>query len=203
MNIFITGTDTNIGKTVVSSWLCLHLGYDYFKPVQTGSVEGMDSNIVSMFTKNTKIHKESYVFKNPLSPHMAAEDESAVIDLQQIKLPQTEKLIIEGAGGLLVPINDDYFISDLISHFNVPVILVARPSLGTINHTLLSLEHMRNKNIEILGVILSGEKNLRNRESIEKYGDVEVLAELPYIENVCAESLKEIPLTPILKNYLR
>ncbi len=199
MNIFITGTDTGIGKTLVASWLCLHTGYAYFKPIQTGSLEVVDSNIVLRLSQNTIIHKESYIFKNPLSPHMAAQDELSYIDLEQLKLPKIKNLVVEGAGGLLVPINDSYFIADLISNFKIPTILVAGSKLGTINHTLLSLEYMRNNNIEILGVILSGETNHRNKESIEKYGKVEVLAELPYIHDVCFESLKNIPLTSKLK----
>lgn len=198
MIVFITGTDTNIGKTLVASWLCLHTGYDYFKPIQTGSLESIDSNTVSELSK-AKIHKESYIFENPLSPHMAAQDEESYIELNQIKLPQSNNLIVEGAGGILVPINDEYFISDLITSLNLPVILVARSSLGTINHTLLSLEYMRNRNIEILGVIMSGEINPRNKESIQRYGKVDVLAELPYIEEICFEKLREMPLTSQLK----
>ena len=198
MIIFITGTDTDIGKTLVSSWLCLHTGYDYFKPIQTGSIDSMDRSEVLKLSK-ARIYKESYIFKNPLSPHMAAQDEDAYIDLKQITLPKCNNLIVEGAGGLLVPINDDYFISNLISHFKIPTILVARSTLGTINHTLLSLEYMRKQNIEILGIILSGATNSRNKESIERYGKVEILAELPYIGDVCFESLKGIPLTSKLK----
>lgn len=198
MIVFITGTDTDIGKTLVASWLCLHTGYDYFKPIQTGSLESIDSNTVSELSK-AKIHKESYIFENPLSPHMAAQDEESYIELNQIKLPQSNNLIVEGAGGIMVPINDEYFISDLITSLNLPVILIARSSLGTINHTLLSLEYMRKRRIEILGVIMSGEINPGNKESIQRYGKVDVLAELPYIEKICFEKLREIPLTSKLK----
>jgi|SaaInlStandDraft_7_1057024.scaffolds.fasta_scaffold148362_1 dethiobiotin synthetase len=201
MIVFITGTDTDIGKTLVSSWLCLHTKYDYYKPIQTGSTECLDSKTVYNLSQ-TKIHQESYIFKNPLSPHMAAQDEKRYIDIEKIKLPKANNIIVEGAGGLLVPLNDNYFIADLISKFKTPVILVARSKLGTINHTLLSLEYLKQKNIKVLGVILSGEKNTRNRESIEQYGKVEVLAELPHIKNICYDSLKSIPLTAKLKKIL-
>ncbi len=198
MRVFITGTDTDIGKTLVASWLCLHTGYDYFKPIQTGSLESSDSNTVSALSK-ANIHKESYVFDNPLSPHMAAQDEERYIDLNQIKLPHSNNLIVEGAGGILVPINDESFIADLIACLKLPVILVARSGLGTINHTLLSLDYIRKRRIEILGVIMSGEINPRNKESIQRYGKVDVLAEIPYLETVCFEKLREIPLTSKLK----
>lgn len=126
---------------------------------------------------------------------MAAQNEESYIELNQIKLPTTRNIIVEGAGGVLVPINGKYFISDLITSLNLPVILVARSSLGTINHTLLSLEYMRHRKIEILGVIISGERNPRNKESIQRYWRIDILAELPYLEKICFETLKEISLT--------
>ena len=202
MIVFVTGTDTDIGKTLVSSWLCLHTGYDYFKPIQTGGVASLDSKTVFLLSK-AKVHKEAYVFKNPLSPHMAAQDEGIYIDIQKIKLPKTNNLIIEGAGGLLVPLNDQYFIINLISHFKIPVILIARSKLGMINHTLLSLECLRQRNIKVLGVILSGEKNERNNESIKCYGKIDILAELPIINDICFSSLKKLPLTRKLKKLFK
>ena len=199
MIVFITGTNTDIGKSLVSSWLCLHTKYDYFKPIQTGSIESMDSMLVKQWS-GANIHPEAYVFKQPLSPHLAASAENAEIDITKIKLPKTNNLIVEGAGGLLVPINDKYYIIDLIRHLNIPVILVATSTLGTINHTLLSLEALRARNIKILGVIISGEYNQKNKESIQDYGNVEVLAELPFIKNINYEALKNIPLDKRLKN---
>lgn len=202
MIIFITGTDTDIGKTLVSSWLCLHTGYDYFKPIQTGSIESLDTQTVLTLSK-TKVHPETYVFKNPLSPHMASQDEGAVIDLKSIQLPKTNQLIVEGAGGVLVPVNENQFISDLIIQLKVPCILVARSKLGTINHTLLSLAFLRQNNIEVLGVILSGDINPRNRDSIAHYGQVEILAELPCMQTIDYSALKKIPLTPSLKQLFK
>ncbi len=199
MIVFITGTDTDVGKTLVASWLCLHTGYDYFKPIQTGP-DG-DSQTVARLSQAV-VHKETYVLKAPLSPHMAAQDEGCSILLHTISMPQVTNLFVEGAGGVCVPLHDHCFMSDLIVHFHVPIIVVARSKLGTINHTLLTLEHVRRKNIRVLGVILSGEKNARNKEAIERYGYVEVLAEIPYIDHVCGAALKSIPLTQGVKKAL-
>ena len=202
MNVFITGTDTDIGKTLVSSWLCLHTGYDYFKPIQTGSIASFDSHTVATLS-NVHVHKESYVFKAPLSPHMAAQDEAQTIDFDHIQLPKTNHLVVEGAGGIKVPINDTQLMSDLVLHFEMPCILVARSKLGTINHTLLSLDYMRQRNINVLGVVMSGDINPRNRDAIEKYGQVEVLAELPHLKSIDYQALKKIPLTSCLKKLFK
>jgi dethiobiotin synthetase len=198
MHIFITGTDTNIGKTVASSWLCLHTGYDYFKPIQTGYAEGSDSETVFQLAGN-KIHKEAYIYREALSPHLASSLEKETIELFKIKTPKVENLIIEGAGGLLVPINKDYFVIDLINYFSVPVILVASSRLGTINHTLLSLEALRARKIETLGVILCGNLNQNNCDAIEFYGKTKVLAQIPYLSDVSNMALSKIPFTQMLK----
>jgi dethiobiotin synthetase len=198
MHIFITGTDTNIGKTVASSWLCLHTGYDYFKPIQTGYTEGSDSGTVFQLAGN-KIHKEAYVYKEALSPHLAANFEKEIIDVSRIKIPKVENLIIEGVGGLLVPINKDYFVIDLIKYFSVPVILVGSSRLGTINHTLLSLEALRARKIETLGVIVCGNLNQNNCDAIELYGKTKMLAQIPYLSDVSNMTLSKIPFTQTLK----
>ena len=176
MKIFITGTDTNVGKTLISSWLALHTGFSYFKPIQTGLKEGRDSSEVQRLA-NAKIYPESYAYNAPLSPHLAAKIEAEKIDLEKIILPQENNLIIEGAGGVLVPINDKYLMIDLIKKLGAPVIVVARTSLGTINHTLLSLEALRSRNIPIVGVIMNGEQNSQNSNAIELYGQTSILAQ--------------------------
>jgi dethiobiotin synthetase len=201
MKIFIAGTDTDIGKTLVSTWLCLHTGFDYFKPIQTGSRHGTDSQSVKEMT-NSKVHKESYLYKEPLSPHLAAKLENSEIDLSAIKLPNTEKLIVEGAGGLLVPINKHSLMIDLIKQLAIPVILVASSRLGTINHTLLSLEAMRSRGVKTLGVIVNGEKNQDNCDAIEFYGKVSVLAQLPFISKISKQALQQIPMSDNLKKVL-
>lgn len=198
MQVFITGTDTNIGKTLVSSWLCLHTKYDYFKPVQTGACEDRDSEIISILS-GSKVHKEIYHYKAPLFPHLAASLENEEIDINKITLPSSQNLIIEGAGGLLVPLNKDHMMIDLIKHLSLPVILVASSNIGTINHTLLSLEALKARNIKTLGVILSGPPNQENREAIEFYGKTKVLAQIPFLNNLNKHTLSEIALSPDLQ----
>jgi dethiobiotin synthetase len=201
MKVFITGTDTNVGKTLISSWIALHTGFSYFKPIQTGTRDGSDSFEVQKLS-DTKIYPESYAYKEPLSPHLAAKLENDMIDIEKIVLPQSRNLIIEGAGGVLVPINDTHLMIDLIKKLGAPVILVARTTLGTINHTLLSLEVLRSRNIPVLGVIMNGEQNPQNSDSIELYGRTSVLAEFPKLESVSMNTLQGITLPQKLKQIL-
>ena len=201
MQVFITGTDTNVGKTVVCSWLCLHTGYDYFKPIQTGISEGRDSSLVSDYS-NARIYPEACCYQAPLSPHLAAAYENETIDSQRIQLPASNQLIIEGAGGVLVPINANTMMVDLIKQFNVPVILVASSRLGMINHSLLSLEALRSRQCRVLGVIVTGELNEASCRSIEDYGNTKILAQLPFLPEVNRASLSQIPLGPNLTSML-
>jgi dethiobiotin synthetase len=201
MKIFITGTDTNVGKTLISSWIALHTGFSYFKPIQTGTRDGSDSFEVQKLS-DTKIYPESYAYKEPLSPHLAAKLENDMIDIEKIVLPPSRNLIIEGAGGVLVPINDTHLMIDLIKKLGAPVILVARTTLGTINHTLLSLEALRSQNIPVLGVIMNGEQNAQNSNSTELYGRTSVLAEFPKLESVSMNTLKSVALPQKLKQIL-
>lgn len=201
MQIFISGTDTNIGKTTIASWLCLQAGYDYFKPLQTGSNEQTDSQTVAGLIEG-KVHKEAYVYSHPLSPHLAAKLQNEIIDVKRIQLPDSLNLIIEGAGGLMVPINQTVLMIDLIKQLNVPVLLVASSRLGTINHTLLSLEALRVRRIPILGVIVNGEANLPNCEAIEFYGKVTVVAQMPLLKEISAKALSQIPLGQQLREIL-
>jgi dethiobiotin synthetase len=201
MKIFITGTDTNVGKTVISSWIALHTGFPYFKPIQTGTRDGSDSLEVQK-RSNARIYQEIYAYKEPLSPHLAAKLENHRIDIENIVLPPSPHLIIEGAGGVLVPINDTYLMVDLIKKLGAPVILVARTALGTINHTLLSLEALRSRNINVLGVIMNGEQNLQNSHSIERYGRTSVLADFPKLEHISMNTLKRVAMPQKLNHFL-
>jgi len=198
MRIFITGTDTNIGKTIISSWLCLHTGYGYFKPIQTGASEGTDSQIVAGLS-DTQIYQESYLYKDLSSPHLAASLENQEIDIAKINIPKVRNLIIEGAGGLLVPINKDYLMIDLIKDFSTPVIIIARSGLGTINHTLLSLEALKTRNITTLGVIMNGEISQSNADAIEFYGKTKILAYFTFMDHINKNNLKKIPLSQNLQ----
>lgn len=204
MQIFITGTDTDIGKTITCGWICLHTNYSYFKPIQTGSLTGkLDSQIISCLSPITKIYSEIYVYKKPVSPHLAANLENHKINLAKIKLPNTKNLIIEGVGGLLVPLNEKKFLIDLISRLNIPVILVTSCKLGTINHTLLSLQALKRKNIPILGVIMNGKFNKNNFDAIKKYGKIKILAQIPFLKKIDTNNLKKIPLSFNLKCLLK
>jgi dethiobiotin synthetase len=201
MQVFISGTGTNIGKTIISSWLAVQTGFAYFKPIQTGALEGTDSMEVRKLT-NAKVYPEIFCYEEPVSPHLAAKIEKDEIDIKKITLPEEKNLIIEGAGGLLVPINTEYFMIDLIKQFRAPVILVSSSGLGTINHTLLSLESLNSRNIKVLGVILNGAINNDNKEAIEFYGNTEVVAQFPQLDNIDTNILKDIPLPQKLRNML-
>lgn len=192
---FITGTDTNAGKTIAAAWTMLHLSADYWKPTQSGLEPTTDMKVVQEITKlpDDRFHPETYLLTQPLSPHEAARRDNVVINIDKFQIPQTNRpLVIEGAGGLMVPLNKEYLVIDLIQKLDVPAILVCRSGLGTINHTLLSLEAMRMRNINIAGIIICGEKSPHNRNALEEYGGVEIIAEIDYLENITPESLLAI-----------
>lgn len=200
MSFFLTGTDTDVGKTLIASWICLHSGYDYWKPIQSGN-ENKDTDLVTQLS-SAHCFSEEFVFEKPLSPHVAAQYENKSIALEALNLPSSSKLIVEGAGGVLVPLNASYFVADLICHFNLPVILVSRSGLGTINHTCLTLEALRARNISVAGVIMNGEENPLNKAAIEHYGKTTVLAEFPRLQKISMDDLKDIPLPPHLRAIL-
>lgn len=175
---FVTGTDTGIGKTVVSLILTRGLNCLYWKPIQTGADEGTDSDFVADWTSSQQVWPETYVFRDPVSPHLASEIEDREIDLAHClvefrKLPAP--VIVEGAGGVLVPINRKYLMIDLIQQLRVPAIVVASTRLGTINHSLLTLEALRARGVPILGFIMSGSENRPVQKTIETYGHVPCL----------------------------
>lgn len=197
---FVTATDTEMGKTVVSAMLMMGLQGHYWKPIRTGArpfVDFTDNEWVQMKTglPDDRFFPETYLLKHHESPHLAARLAGVEIDIDKIKMPIDRKwkhLIVEGAGGLLVPINDSLFIVDVIKHLNLPALIVARSSLGTINHTLLTVEKLKEREIPILGVIMNGPKNLENKKAIEKYGNVKVLAEIEHISSINARSLQDV-----------
>lgn len=191
---FVTGTDTNVGKTVISAMLTLGLGAAYWKPIQSGLDDITDTEFVRRVTQLDDSHfiPEQFRLTQPLSPHAAAAIDRTIISLTDFHLPQTDKphLIVEGAGGLMVPLNDRDLIIDLIRWLNLPVCLVARSSLGTINHTLLSIEQLRRSQIPILGVILNGTPNPSNRAAIAHYGQVPILGEVDRLDAIDPTTLK-------------
>lgn len=196
MRVFVTGTGTGVGKTVVCAWLCLHGRADYWKPVQTGSLLGRDSDTVSRLS-GAHAFPEAVLLPDPLSPHEAAARAGVRIELEAIRLPDTDRpLVIEGAGGLLVPLNDTDVMADLISRLKAPVIVAAHSGLGTINHACLTLEALRARDISVLGVILCGEPNPANRQAIERFGKTRVLDELPWLDPLDRENLTAIRPSP-------
>lgn len=176
--LFVTGTDTSIGKTLISAMLMSSLDATYWKPVQAGLDEETDTEFVKRVSEvsDQKIVPERYRLNTPMSPHGAADIDKVEISLADFTLPdfETKHLIVEGAGGLWVPINWKDSILDLITQFDIPVLLVARSELGTLNHTLLSLEALRSRNVEVFGVILNGPHHQSNKETIEHFGKVPV-----------------------------
>ncbi len=192
--LFITGTDTDVGKTLVSAWLASSCPSDYWKPIQSGHSQGTDSATIAQLAPDTFIHPSTYTFEAPLSPHAAASEENVQIRLADFVLPRSSRpLIVEGAGGILVPLNENSLMVDLIVHLGLPVLLVARSSLGTINHTLLSLEALRTRGIPILGVVMNGFCNAGNRRSIENFGNIPVLAEIKPLPKITPKVLASLP----------
>ncbi len=176
--IFVTGIGTDIGKTVVSAVLVEALKADYWKPVQTGSLLSSDTEEVRRLITNpkTQFHKESYLLKQPMSPHAAAELEGVEIDMAKIKIPSTTNhLIIEGAGGIMVPLNRKHFMLDLIQKFDVEVILVVKNYLGSINHSLLSIDVLKSRGIKVMGLIINQEPHEFSESIILQYSGLKLL----------------------------
>jgi dethiobiotin synthetase len=194
---FITGTDTGVGKTVVSALLCAALDAFYWKPIQTGARAGTDRKTVMHLAQlpRARTLRAAYCFAPPVSPHLASRRAGIRIELRKIALPPIaarENLIVEGAGGVLVPINDSQQMTHLMRHLKLPVLLVSRTSLGTINHTLLSLAALAAARLDVRGVIMVGKRNLHNREAIEHYGAVSVIGTIPFLKTIDREALLKI-----------
>ena len=190
----ITGTDTDIGKSVFAAALTAALGASYWKPVQAGLADGTDSETVARIggVDPARILPERYRLKIPASPHFSAAQEDIVIGLDDLVLPQVEgPLIIEGAGGALVPVNPDLLFADLFAHWMLPVIIVASTSLGTINHSLLTIETLRSRGVPIHGIAFIGAENVDSEQTICRIGAVRHLGRLPMIDELAPEPLRE------------
>lgn len=195
MNYFITGIGTNVGKTVVSAIITEALQADYWKPIQSGTIEGYDSEWVKSKITNSKtvIHPEAYSLKAPLSPHFAASLENVEIFLEQIKLPQTANhLIIEGAGGLLVPLNKKNYVIDIAKQFNCQVVLVISNYLGCINHTLLSIDYLIKNGYSIQSLVFNGDFDPEVKQAIVNYAPTISEISIPNIETINKEEIFKI-----------
>jgi len=191
---FITGIGTGIGKTIASAVLTEKLNADYWKPIQAGDLEQSDSLMVESLLSNSisKIHAEKYKLNHPLSPHLAAKLDGLTIDLNAFELPETENnLIVEGAGGLMVPLNDEYLILDLIKRINLHVILISKHYLGSINHTLLTINTLKQHQIPIKGIIFNGEPNEESEKYILNYGKVANLGRVPTFAELNKDAIIE------------
>jgi dethiobiotin synthetase len=191
---FVTATDTEVGKTFVSAMLVLGLGGGYWKPIRTG-LPYTDTDWVRDHTGLGSQHffPESYLFAPHISPHEAARQVGVTIDLAKITMPlfpHLPHLIVEGAGGVMVPINETELLLDLILHLKLPALIVARSALGTINHTTLTVDKLRQYAVPILGIVMNGPKNASNRDAIEHYAQVPVLAEIEPVAKITVSSLR-------------
>ena len=195
IKLFVTGIGTGIGKTICSAILVEHLKADYWKPIQSGDLYQSDSMLVqSLVNDQIKIHPERHRFKLPASPHKSAAQENISIQLEDFELPETENhLIVEGAGGLWVPISDEVFMLDLIKKLKLPVVLVAKDYLGCINHCLLSIETLRKNSIPIAYFIFNGTFDEDTFRVIKKYLDEETqIFHIPNLETIEPNTIREI-----------
>lgn len=202
MKIFVTGIGTEVGKTVISAILTEALQADYWKPVQAGDLQHSDTHKVVELISNSKsnFHEETYRLNRPMSPHAAAERDGVEMELSGFHIPETiNHLVIEGAGGLMVPINKQDCIIDLIEQIEAEVVLVSRNYLGSINHTLLSIEALQNRNITIKGILFNSSENKDTESIILSMSGVRCLGRIDEEETIdkdvilkYAEQFKEV-----------
>jgi dethiobiotin synthase len=194
-DLFVTGTDTGVGKTLLSALLVAALNRQYWKPIQTGACEGTDREAIMKWAEVAadRVVPETYIFDPPVSPHLAAEQEGTAINLHGICRPASlDPLIIEGAGGVYVPINVSAFMLDLMRQLGAPVVVAARTSLGTINHTLLTVAALRDARLDLRGVVMIGKENRDNRRAVEVYGNVPVIGCIPWLEVINRSKLRTV-----------
>ena len=180
MKYFITAIDTNVGKTVFSAILAKALNYPYWKPIQCGDLDRSDSMKVEEWA-NVEIFPEAYKLKQPMSPHEAARLSGVEVNLSDIQSPETSDLVIEGAGGIMVPLNySGELIIDIAKKTNSEIILVIKNYLGSINQSLLSCDYLRSHNMNVKGIVLMGDENASSEKIIEKLSGLDILFRVPY-----------------------
>ncbi|MEG3619552.1 dethiobiotin synthase [Magnetovibrio sp. PR-2] len=192
-SFIVTGTDTGLGKTVVSAMYTLGLGMTYYKPIQSGIEDETDREAVQRMTGlgDDRVLADGIRLTQPLSPHRSAELDGVEIDINAVA-PKGDNLLVEGAGGLMVPVNRQTLYIDVFADWGLPVVLTSRTGLGTINHTLLSLEALRKRGIQILGVAFIGDDNPDNMKTISEMGGVKVLGRVPMMDNITPGALKTV-----------
>ena len=192
--IVVAGTDTEIGKTVFSAGLAALLGANYWKPIQAGLEGETDSQLVARLggLSADRIVPERYSLKTPASPHQAAAIDGVRIAMDSLDVPDTgdRPLVIEGSGGLLVPLDDTTLYIDVFARWRLPVVLCARTALGTINHSLLSIEALRHRNLDIIGVAFIGDGNAESERIICEIGRVRRLGRLPRLSPLTERTLR-------------
>lgn len=192
--IFITGIGTDIGKTIIAAILVEAMKADYWKPIQAGNLDDSDSLKLRSLISNQKsiVHPEKYLLSKPLSPHAAAHLDGIAIELEGIRVPETDNvLIIEGAGGIMVPLNEKDLVVDLIAYLGAEVILVSQNYLGSINHTLLTCEVLRNRKIPVLGIVFNGDSVPASEDFILKYTGLKCLGRVSTMQVINKESVRE------------
>lgn len=192
----MAGIGTDVGKTVASALICRALAADYWKPVASGSDDNpLDDATIARLLRNPTphIHPSTYAFTKSLSPHAAAAIDGARIELEKLTLPSSERaIVVELAGGLAVPLNDEATNLDLIEKLSLPVVMVSRHYLGSINHTLLSLEALRARNVEVVGILFNGEELPDTERIITSLGKTPSLGLIPHLKEVNAESITSL-----------
>lgn len=189
----VTGIGTDVGKTVVSAIIAQALEADYWKPIQSGELDNSDSHKINRLTNDlVQVLPERFRLNEPLSPHASAAIDGVQLHLSELTLPETDRnLLVEGAGGIMVPINDTDLLIDAFKQWNLPVIIVSRHYVGSINHTLLTIEALQNRGIAIKGLVFVGDENKATESFILNHTKVPFLMRVPIAAEVTADFVQE------------
>ncbi len=205
-SIAIAGIHTGAGKTIASAVIAEAIGADYWKPVQAGSEERDMVKVKELLTDGAgRVHDEAILLSQPMSPHAAAHIDNVEIDYRQFTWPETKKImLVETAGGLLSPMSDQTTMADFIKHYHLPVILIVQNYLGSINHTLMTLEVMRARHIRLIGIVICGGENQSSESFISNYANVSIIARIPNMQEITNATVKQVAETikPALLNFL-
>lgn len=205
--ITLTGIHTDIGKTVCAAVLVRALQCDYWKPIQAGSLDHTDSDTIRQLSRTTYIHPEAYRLQRAASPHIAARAEQVTIELTDLNAPATERpLLIETAGGVCSPINDQYVVADLLADYHWPTVLVMQHYLGSISHTISAIDALKARGIRILGLIINGEADTESEQFITQYSRLPILTHIEHMnelstQNVAQQALRITPQLTVLKEH--